>query len=268
MRHVSERCWAELGERLEDVLAASDEEEDANALPPYPESRGASEMSSSEERGGGDPQAVRARLEEVQQKIEELGPVNLMALEELSEVEQRLAFLRAQREDVERSIATTEEALREIRRRARQRFLAAFDAINAHFEDVFRELFGGGRGQMLLLDPENVLESGVEILAQPPGKRLQNLHLLSGGEKALTALALLLAIFRYRPSPFCVLDEVDAPLDDMNVVRFSRQVVQMSQRTQFILITHNKATMEVADVLYGVTMEEPGVSKVVSVRLQ
>jgi chromosome segregation protein len=268
MRHVSERCWAELGERLEDVLAASDEEEDANALPPYPESRGASEMSSSEERGDGDPQAVRARLEEVQQKIEELGPVNLMALEELSEVEQRLAFLRAQREDVERSIATTEEALREIRRRARQRFLAAFDAINAHFEDVFRELFGGGRGQMLLLDPENVLESGVEILAQPPGKRLQNLHLLSGGEKALTALALLLAIFRYRPSPFCVLDEVDAPLDDMNVVRFSRQVVQMSQRTQFILITHNKATMEVADVLYGVTMEEPGVSKVVSVRLQ
>jgi len=264
MRHVSESCWTELGERLEDVIAASDEAEDVGA----PESWGASDAISSEERRDEDPQFVRARLDEVRRKIEELGPVNLMALEELSDVEQRLAFLRAQREDVERSIATTEEALREIRRRARHRFLAAFDAINAHFEDVFRELFGGGRGQMLLLDPENVLESGIEILAQPPGKRLQNIHLLSGGEKALTALALLLAIFRYRPSPFCVLDEVDAPLDDMNIARFSRQIVQMSQHTQFILITHNKGTMEVADVLYGVTMEEPGVSKVVSVRLQ
>lgn len=246
MRHVSERCWAELGEELESALAAS--VEDASF--------------------GEDPQAVRARLEDVRRKIEEMGPINLMALDELQQAEERLAFLRAQREDVERSIASTEEALREIRRRARQRFLAAFEAINAHFEEVFRELFGGGRGQMLLLDPENVLESGVDILAQPPGKRLQNLHLLSGGEKALTALALLLAIFRYRPSPFCVLDEVDAPLDDMNIARFSRQVVAMSRRTQFILITHNKETMEVADVLYGVTMEEPGVSKVVSVRLQ
>jgi chromosome segregation protein len=235
-----------LGEELESALAAS--VEDASF--------------------GEDPQAVRARLDDVRRKIEEMGPINLMALDELQQAEERLAFLRAQREDVERSIASTEEALREIRRRARQRFLAAFEAINAHFEEVFRELFGGGRGQMLLLDPENVLESGVDILAQPPGKRLQNLQLLSGGEKALTALALLLAIFRYRPSPFCVLDEVDAPLDDMNIARFSRQIVAMSQRTQFILITHNKETMEVADVLYGVTMEEPGVSKVVSVRLQ
>ncbi len=261
LHHVSESCWTELGERVEEVLAASEYGETSSALP-------SREAVSSEEQGDEDPQAVRARLDEVRRKIDELGPVNLMALEELSEVEQRLVFLRAQREDVERSIATTEEALREIRRRARHRFLAAFDAINAHFEDVFRELFGGGRGQMLLLDPENVLESGIEILAQPPGKRLQNIHLLSGGEKALTALALLLAIFRYRPSPFCVLDEVDAPLDDMNIARFSRQIVQMSQHTQFILITHNKGTMEVADVLYGVTMEEPGVSKVVSVRLQ
>ena len=149
----------------------------------------------------------------------------------------------------------------------RHRFLAAFEAINEQFDEVFRELFGGGHAEMRLLDSENVLEGGIDILAQPPGKRLQHLQLLSGGEKALTALALLLAIFRYRPSPFCVLDEVDAPLDDMNIARFARQIVHMSHRTQFILITHNKGTMEIADILYGVTMEEPGVSKVVSVRL-
>mgnify|MGYP000489444031 CR=1 FL=1 len=244
-RHVSESCRVELGESLEEVLAAP-----------------------IEETGTDDPSAVRARIEDVRRKIEELGPINLMAVEELQQAEERLSFLRAQREDVERSIASTEEALREIRRRARRRFLAAFEAINAHFDEVFRDLFGGGHAEMLLLDSENVLESGIDILAQPPGKRLQNLQLLSGGEKALTALALLLAIFRYRPSPFCVLDEVDAPLDDMNVARFARQIVHMSHRTQFILITHNKGTMEVADVLYGVTMEEPGVSKVVSVRLQ
>jgi len=243
--HVSESCRVELGERLDDVLAASEDEAMTE-----------------------DPQTVRARIEQLRRKIEDVGPINLTAVEELQHAEERLAFLRAQREDVERSIASTEEALREIRRRARRRFLAAFEAINGYFDEVFRELFGGGRAQMLLLDPENVMESGIDILAQPPGKRLQNLQLLSGGEKALTALALLLALFRHRPSPFCVLDEVDAPLDDMNVVRFSRQIVRMSRHTQFILITHNKGTMEIADVLYGVTMEEPGVSKVVSVRLQ
>ncbi|MCS6815952.1 MAG: chromosome segregation protein SMC [Acidobacteriota bacterium] len=244
-RHVSESCQIELGQSLDEVLSIGEESGPT-----------------------GDAHAVRARIAEVRRKLEELGPINLMAVEELQQAEERLAFLRAQREDVERSIASTEEALREIRRRARHRFLAAFEAINEHFDEVFRELFGGGRAEMLLLDAENVLESGIDILAQPPGKRLQNLQLLSGGEKALTALALLLAIFRYRPSPFCVLDEVDAPLDDMNIARFARQIVQMSHRTQFILITHNKGTMEIADVLYGVTMEEPGVSKVVSVRLQ
>lgn len=250
MRHVSASCRAELGESAEDLIASASETEGATDLSPD------------------DPQSVRARIEDVRRKIEELGPINLMALEELQQAEERLSFLQAQREDIERSIATTEEALREIRRRARRRFLSAFEAINAHFEETFRELFGGGRGEMLLLDPDDVLQSGVEIVAQPPGKRLQNLHLLSGGEKALTALALLLAIFRHRPSPFCVLDEVDAPLDDVNIARFCRQITQMSSRTQFILITHNKETMEIADVLYGVTMEEPGVSKVVSVRLK
>lgn len=244
-RHLSERCRTELGESLEEVLSAPVEGMPAD-----------------------DSQTVRARIEEVRRKIEDLGPINLMAVEELQQAEERLAFLHAQREDVERSIASTEEALREIRRRARHRFLAAFEAINGQFNEVFRELFGGGHAEMRLLDSENVLESGIDILAQPPGKRLQNLQLLSGGEKALTALALLLAIFRHRPSPFCVLDEVDAPLDDMNIARFARQIVHMSHRTQFILITHNKGTMEIADVLYGVTMEEPGVSKVVSVRLQ
>jgi len=244
-RHMSESCRIEFGESLEDVLAAPIEGMPAEDSP-----------------------TLRARIEEVRRKLEDLGPINLMAVEEIQQAEERLSFLRAQREDVERSIATTEEALREIRRRARHRFLAAFEAINEQFDEVFRELFGGGHAEMRLLDSENVLEGGIDILAQPPGKRLQHLQLLSGGEKALTALALLLAIFRYRPSPFCVLDEVDAPLDDMNIARFARQIVHMSHRTQFILITHNKGTMEIADILYGVTMEEPGVSKVVSVRLQ
>ena len=132
---------------------------------------------------------------------------------------------------------------------------------------MFQELFGGGRGEMILLDEEDVLESGIDIIAQPPGKRLQNVLLLSGGEKAMTAIALVLAIFKYKPSPFCILDEVDAPLDEVNTGRFSDHVIEMSQTTQFLVITHSKRTMEAARALYGVTMEEPGVSKLVSVRL-
>ena len=131
---------------------------------------------------------------------------------------------------------------------------------------MFQELFGGGRGEMVLLDEDDVLESGIDIIAQPPGKRLQNVLLLSGGEKAMTAIALVLAIFKYKPSPFCILDEVDAPLDEVNVGRFSDHIIEMSQTTQFLVITHSKRTMEAARALYGVTMEEPGVSKLVSVR--
>jgi chromosome segregation protein len=133
---------------------------------------------------------------------------------------------------------------------------------------MFVELFGGGRGEMVLIDEEDVLESGIDIIAQPPGKRLQNVLLLSGGEKAMAAISLVLAIFQYRPSPFCILDEVDAPLDEINVGRFSGKVIEMSSETQFLVITHNKRTMEAARALYGVTMEEPGVSKLVSVKFE
>jgi chromosome segregation protein len=156
--------------------------------------------------------------------------------------------------------------LREIKDRSRERFRRAFEAINENFVEFFRELFGGGRGEMTLLESEDILEAGIEVVAQPPGKRLQNILLLSGGEKAMTAIALVLAIFKYRPSPFCLLDEVDAPLDDANVGRFVNKVADMSEKTQFIVITHNKRTMEAARALYGVTMQEAGVSKIVSVK--
>jgi chromosome segregation protein len=148
---------------------------------------------------------------------------------------------------------------------SRQQFLEAFRAINIYFAESFRTLFGGGVGEMRLSDEADP-DSGLDIVAQPPGKRLQNVLLLSGGEKALAALALLIALFRYTPSPFCILDEVDAPLDESNVDRFTRMIQQMSRHTQFILITHNKQTMETAEVMYGVTMEEPGISRLVSVR--
>jgi chromosome segregation protein len=195
-----------------------------------------------------------------------MGSVNMMALEELEEAEQRFRFLSGQRDDILKSIKGTEDALTEIKRRSREKFRHAFLRINENFQKMFVELFGGGRGEMVLIDEEDVLESGIDLIAQPPGKRLQNVLLLSGGEKAMAAIALVLSIFQFRPSPFCILDEVDAPLDEMNVGRFSEKVVEMSRETQFLMITHNKRSMEAARALYGVTMEEPGVSKLVSVR--
>lgn len=218
--------------------------------------------------GGFDLETERARVEEWRERLENFGAVNMMALEELSEADERLAFLTTQREDITQGIAATEEALREIKRRSRERFRDAFEKINQNFSEFFNELFGGGRGEMSLIDDDNDLESGIDIVAQPPGKRLQNVLLLSGGEKAMAALALVLGIFQYRPSPFCLLDEVDAPLDEANVGRFTNKVVAMSANTQFIVITHNKRTMETARALYGVTMEEVGVSKLVSVRFE
>jgi chromosome segregation protein len=192
----------------------------------------------------------------------------MMALEELEEADQRFQFLTDQRRDILDSIKTTEEALTEIKRRSRERFRHAFFHINENFQRMFVELFGGGRGEMMLIDEEDVLESGIDLIAQPPGKRLQNVLLLSGGEKAMAAIALVLAIFQYRPSPFCILDEVDAPLDEVNVGRFSEKIIEMSRDTQFLMITHNKRSMEAARALYGVTMEEPGVSKLVSVKFE
>lgn len=210
----------------------------------------------------------RGEVENLRQKIEGFGAVNMLALEELSEAEERLLFLTAQRQDIIDSINSAEAALNEIKERSRDRFREAFHAVNEYFREFFLELFGGGRGEMTLIEAEDILESGIEIVAQPPGKRLQNLLLLSGGEKAMTAIALVMAIFQFRPSPFCLLDEVDAPLDEANVGRFVNKIAAMSEKTQFIVITHNKRTMEAAKALYGVTMVEPGVSQVVSVKFE
>jgi chromosome segregation protein len=200
-------------------------------------------------------------------KIERLGPVNMMAIEQHDELETRYAFLTTQRKDLVESIAQTSEAIKRIDETTRQRFTEAFAAINHNFQQTFSTLFGGGRAGLTLLDENDPLESGIEIIAQPPGKRLQSVQLLSGGEKALTAIALMFGMFKYKPSPFCLLDEIDAPLDDANIGRFVEMLRGMQEHTQFIVITHNRKTMEIADRLYGVTMEEPGVSKLISVQL-
>jgi chromosome segregation protein len=200
-------------------------------------------------------------------KIDRLGPVNMMAIEQYDELESRYLFLSTQRKDLTESIAQTTEAIRRIDETTRVRFVEAFSAINRNFQDVFTTLFGGGRAGLTLLDENDPLESGIEIVAQPPGKRLQSVQLLSGGEKALTAISLMFGLFKYKPSPFCLLDEIDAPLDDANIGRFVEMLRSMQDHTQFILITHHRKTMEIADRLYGVTMEEPGVSKLISVQM-
>jgi chromosome segregation protein len=211
---------------------------------------------------------IDSRYAEVRRKIEALGPVNPQALEEFQEAEQRQDFLNAQRQDLLDSIRDTEKAIQEIDVESRKRFAEAFQAINANFRVMFQVLFGGGVGEMRLTDEENLAESGIDIVASPPGKKLQSVLLLSGGEKSLTAMALLMGIFQYTPSPFCILDEVDAPLDEPNIQRLTRLLQEMSQQTQFIVITHAKRTMEAAQALYGVTMQEPGVSKLVSVKFK
>jgi chromosome segregation protein len=204
---------------------------------------------------------------EVRNRIEGLGAVNPAAMEEYQEAQQRQEFLSVQRQDLIDSIRDTERAIQEIDQVSRQKFAEAFEAINANFRTIFQTLFGGGTGEMRLTDQENLAESGIDIVCSPPGKRLQNVLLLSGGEKALAAVALLMAIFKYQPSPFCVMDEVDAPLDESNVGRLTKLLKEMSAQTQFIVITHSKRTMEAAEALYGVTMQEPGVSRLVSVKL-
>ena len=244
LKNINEKCEQELGARLAEITQAEI----------LPENFAIVE--------------ARARVEEMRQRLEAFGAINMLAVEELEEAEERLAFLTSQRQDIIDSIASAEEALQEIKERSRERFVNAFAAINANFTEFFQELFGGGRGEMTLLESEDVLEAGIEVVAQPPGKRLQNILLLSGGEKAMTAIALVMAIFKYRPSPFCLLDEVDAPLDDANVGRFVTKIASMAEKTQFIVITHNKRTMEAAKALYGVTMQEAGVSKIVSVKFE
>ena len=203
----------------------------------------------------------------LRQRIEQMGPVNMMALDEYKETADRHTFLEAQRRDLMESIENTQQTIKEIDQISREKFDEAFTKINENFARVFTRLFHGGQAFLRLTDVENQAESGLEIVASPPGKKLQNVLLLSGGEKALTALALLVGIFQFQPSPFCVLDEVDAALDETNVGRLADLLHSLSKETQFLLVTHSKRMMHAADMIYGVTMQEPGVSKVVSVKL-
>jgi chromosome segregation protein len=215
-------------------------------------------------------EALTAQEEEsraLKQRLEAMGPVNMMALEEYTETAERHTFMEGQRKDLLESIENTQASIKEIDDVSRIKFDEAFKVINDNFSVTFTKLFGGGQAFMKLTDAENANESGIDIVASPPGKKLQNILLLSGGEKALTALSLLVGIFQFQPAPFCVLDEVDAPLDETNVGRFAKLIAEMSATTQFVVITHSKRTMAQADVIYGVTMQEPGVSKIVSVAL-
>jgi len=243
MRFLDETCRKEMGMPLEELAVEAPPDEIA--------------LAESEEK-----------YNDLKARIDGLGPVNPTALEEYQEAQQRYDFLNTQRQDLLDSIRDTEKAIQEIDVETRRRFTEAFAVINDNFREMFQRLFGGGTGEMRLSDEMNAAESGIEIVASPPGKRLQNVLLLSGGEKALTALALLMAIFKYQPSPFCMLDEVDAPLDEPNIERLLRLLRDMAGTTQFIIITHAKRTMEVAEALYGVTMQEPGVSRLVSVRFR
>ena len=210
--------------------------------------------------------AVAEEIRDLQGKIDRLGSVNLEAIDEQEDLQRRLAFLRQQEEDLTGARDTLAGLIQRINRESRQRFQATFDAVRGHFRDLFRKLFGGGKADVFLEDESDVLESGIEVVARPPGKQLQRISLLSGGEKTLTAVALLLAVFRARPSPFAILDEVDAALDESNIDRFTALVKEFLAQSQFVIVSHNKRTMAIADVLYGVTMAEPGVSRKVSVK--
>lgn len=211
---------------------------------------------------------VKRQVKELKEKIQGLGSVNLGAIEEFERVSERYQFLSTQKDDLVEAKQTLYQVIKEIDQEMAKRFIESFEAIREQFQIVFSKLFGGGRADLILSNPDQLLETGIEIVAQPPGKKLQNLALLSGGEKALTAIGLLFAILRVKPVPFCVLDEVEAALDEANVYRFAEYLREFCSYTQFIVVTHRKGTMEGADVLYGVTMQESGVSRLVSVKLE
>lgn len=285
LTHLAQQCLDAVNLPLDDVRAEVDRMEEAGDVVPDVAAIRAAEApdpDEEEDEEAAAPEAGRAdgdiaqdparmtaeeAITELRGKIDKLGPVNMMAIEQFTELETRHTFLTTQRKDLVDSIAQTNEAIKRIDETTHARFREAFVAINTNFQQTFSTLFGGGRAGITLLDDTDPLESGIDIVASPPGKRLQNVMLLSGGEKALTAIALMFAIFKYKPSPFCLLDEIDAPLDDANIGRFVEMLRSMLDRTQFILITHNRKTMEIANRLYGVTMEEPGVSKLISIQL-
>lgn len=211
---------------------------------------------------------VRERIDELLRLVERMGEINLTAIEEYEEKSQRYEYLTGQRADLETALSQLDKAIRQMNKESKRMFRETFDDVNARFKQVFPRLFGGGKAELQLTDPDDLLETGVEIVAQPPGKKLGSIELMSGGEKALTAVSLIFSIFQHRPSPFCLLDEVDAPLDEANIGRFAEAIRAMTKHSQFIVITHSKTTMQTADVLYGVTMETPGISKLVAVELR
>ncbi|MEH7664624.1 chromosome segregation protein SMC, partial [Bacillus velezensis] len=213
-----------------------------------------------------EPEEARKRVKLIKLSIEELGTVNLGSIDEFERVNERYQFLTEQKNDLTEAKNTLFQVIEEMDSEMTKRFHETFIQIRSQFNDVFRSLFGGGRAELKLTDPNDLLNSGVDIIAQPPGKKLQNLNLLSGGERALTAIALLFSILKVRPVPFCVLDEVEAALDEANVFRFAQYLKKYSGDSQFIVITHRKGTMEEADVLYGVTMQESAVSRIVTVK--
>jgi len=213
-----------------------------------------------------DWEAIKTQVVELKEKLEKMGPVNLVAIEEHKELEERSIFLTHQQEDLVNAKESLLKAIQKINKTTKELFIETFQKIQVEFKNFYKMLFGGGQAELVLIDEQDVLESGIEIIVRPPGKKLQNIMLLSGGEKALTAIALLFAIFKVKPSPFCVLDEIDAPLDESNVLRFSSVLKDFMKISQFIIITHNKRTIELADVMYGITMQERGVSKIVSVK--
>jgi chromosome segregation protein len=207
-------------------------------------------------------------IAELRRKIDRLGSVNLDALQELAELEARANALHVQLDDLTTAQRSLQEIIARINQDSRRLFGETFEAVRGHFQELFRKLFGGGMADIVLEDETDILESGIEVVARPPGKELRSISLMSGGEKTLTAVALLLAIFRSKPSPFCILDEVDAALDEANIGRFCAVLRDFLDQSQFILITHSKRTMAAADVLYGITMQESGVSKRVAVRFE
>jgi chromosome segregation protein len=216
-----------------------------------------------------DDEALRFETDSLRQQLENLGPVNVLAIEEHEETVKRLDFLTTQRTDLANAKQSLQQAIREIDKTARELFLGTFTQVRENFRQIFMSLFGGGECDLRLENPDAPLDCDIEIHASPRGKRTQRIHLLSSGERALVALSLLFGIFLTKPSPFCLLDEVDAPLDDANIGRFVRMLTQFKSRTQFIVITHNpRTTTEAADAVYGVTMQEPGVSSLVSVRMR
>jgi chromosome segregation protein len=209
----------------------------------------------------------RARIGELGQLLDRMGPVNLDAVREHKDAEERFTFYSTQKADLDAALEDLERAIAQMDKESRRLFKETFDSVNEKFQLIFPKMFRGGVAKLHLTNPEDLLETGVEILAQPPGKKLGNIELMSGGEKALTAVSLIFAMFQHKPSPFCILDEVDAPLDEANVARYNEAIRSMTDKSQFILITHIKRTMQSVDVLYGVTMQEAGVSKLVSVKI-